>query len=154
MDLMDMLINKKIKFRPIPQWGTYLRREWENTFANHLNEDEKKSIFLNTKHGYLWHLFSYKRKECLDKNAADEAFDNEAKGACFVFYQHSDDAFLIEEASRLQVEDLQVERDFYTDDVYVMDKNGKWTYVITHERRCYGPYFCRQSRLHNGKEGH
>ncbi|MDC0762759.1 hypothetical protein POF51_18755 [Brevibacillus sp. AG] len=31
MDLMDMLINKKIKFRPIPQWGTYLRREWENT---------------------------------------------------------------------------------------------------------------------------
>lgn len=66
MNLVDQLINKKINFRPIPQWGRYLRKQWENTFANHLSEDEKKAIYLTTKGGYLWHLFSYNRRERLD----------------------------------------------------------------------------------------
>lgn len=145
MNFVDQLINKKIKFRPIPQWGRYLRKQWENTFANHLSEDEKKSIYLNTRGGYLWHLFSYNSRERLDRDAANVAFDNEAKGACFVFYQHTNDAILIEDASLLKVEDLQGKRDFYTDDMYIMDKNGEWTYVITHETGWCGPYFCRQS---------
>ncbi|MFE1630307.1 DUF4275 family protein [Brevibacillus reuszeri] len=47
-----------------------LRKQWENTFANHLSEDEKKSIYLTTRGGYLWHLFSYNSRERLDRTFA------------------------------------------------------------------------------------
>jgi hypothetical protein len=143
MDLVDLLRNKKVRVREIPRWGTYLRTQWENHFANHLSEDEKKSIYLfdyNGACGYLWHVFSYEKKGCLKEEQADKAFNKERKSACYVFYQHSDDALIVENASSFTAYDLINEYD-----IYVVDKEFNWTYVKTHETGWCGPYFSRKS---------
>jgi len=77
MDLVDKLKNKNIKVKEIPKWGTYLQKEWEKNFANHLSDKEKRKIYLFDNGGfggYLWHLFSYKKKDCLEGEKAEEAF--------------------------------------------------------------------------------
>ena len=66
MKIASMLENKKIKVAEIPKWGTFLRKLWEDNFANHLTLEEKKDIYLWNNSdfcGYLWHLFSYEKKE-------------------------------------------------------------------------------------------
>jgi hypothetical protein len=140
MDLVDLLRMKKVRVTDIPKWGTYLRNQWEHHFANHLSDDEKRSIYLNVAHGYLWHLFSYGKKACLEGDRAEKAFNEEPKKACFLFYQHSDDAFILENSSMLTADDLLNEMD-----VYVVDKEFTWTYVRTHETGWCGPYFSRKS---------
>lgn len=54
-----------MKVREIPKWGTYLRKQWEIHFANHLSREEKEMIHLyNDRYacGYLWHLFGYEKR--------------------------------------------------------------------------------------------
>ncbi|WP_010676649.1 DUF4275 family protein [Bacillus timonensis] len=138
MDIVDKLKRKKIKVREIPKWGTYLRSEWESHFASHLSEQEKRNILLTSEFGYLWHLFSYKRKGCLDGEPAIDAFHREPKNKCYVFYQHWDYALLVENAASLHISDIGDETD-----IYVVDKEFQWTFVITHETGWLGPYFSR-----------
>ena len=144
MDIVDKLKRKNIKVLDIPKWGTYLRKEWENNFANHLNEKEKKAIYLLDDGGfggYLWHLFSYEKKDCLEGEKAEEAFNNERKNKCYVFFQHSDYALLLENASTFHTDDLI---DEIGTDMYIVDKQFRWTFVLTHETGCLGPYFSRK----------
>ncbi len=142
MDLVDSLRSKNVKVIEIPKWGVYLRKQWEESFANHLSVKEKKSIYLHDEDGicgYLWHLFSYERRLCLKEEQADIAFNNEMKKSSYVFYQHSDDAFILENASSLKADDFLSE-----EDVYVVDRQFNWTYVRTHETGYCGPYFYRK----------
>jgi hypothetical protein len=136
MDIVTVLRSKKVKVMEIPKWGTYLRKRWENNFANHLSDKEKNSILLDD---FLWHIFSYERRECLQEERADMAFNRERKKSCYVFYQHSDEAFILENAAGLTADDFVNE-----EDVYVVDKGFHWTYVRTHETGWCGPYFCRK----------
>ena len=57
MEIIDILKSKKVEVTEIPKWGTFLRKQWEDNFANHICLKEKKAIYLYD--GYLWHLFSY-----------------------------------------------------------------------------------------------
>lgn len=144
MDLVSMLEKKKVKITEIPKWGSYLRKQWEGNFANHLSENEKKSIYLcdiDGLCGYLWHLFSYEKKNCFKEEQADIAFNKEIKKFCYVFYQHIDDALILENASSLNADDFLNEKD-----VYVVDKEFNWTYVRTHETGWCGPYFSRKEK--------
>ncbi|WLR42301.1 DUF4275 family protein [Bacillus carboniphilus] len=147
MDIVDKLRNKNIRVKEIPKWGTYLRQEWENNFASHLSNKEKEEIYLYDHSGfcgYLWHLFSYEKKECLQGIEAESAFNNEMKNKCYVFFQHSDYALLLENASRFNTDDLRNETGL---DVYVVDNHFRWTFVKTHEIDFCGPYFSRKGRL-------
>ncbi|RFU70547.1 DUF4275 family protein [Peribacillus saganii] len=142
MDIEDILKSKKVKVTEIPSWGTYLRKPWELNFANHLSFNDKKSIYLYDQDGacgYLWHLFSYGKKSCKKDEQAQTAFNNEQKDKCYIFYQHSDHALLIENARLFSADDLINE-----EDVYVVDKEFSWTYVKTHETGWCGPYFSRK----------
>ncbi|WP_139904906.1 DUF4275 family protein [Clostridium thermarum] len=139
MQLLKKLKDKKVKVMEIPQWGTYLRKQWEDKFANHLSDSEKREIYMydcNGACGYLWHIFSYEKKECLVGKDAEQAFMDEEKKACYIFYQHSDYAFILKDASVLEPSDLLGEGD-----VYVVDREFSWTYVNTHENGWLGPYF-------------
>ena len=86
---------------------------------------------------FLWHVFSYEKRKYLKKS--DIAFNKESKQSCYVFYQNSDDAYILENASSLNANDFLNE-----EDVYVVDKGFNWTYVRTHETGWCGPYFCRK----------
>ena len=142
LDLVSSLRNKKVKVLEIPKWGGYLRKKWETEYANHLSDKEKQSIYLYDEDGacgYLWHIFSYERRDCLKEGQADMALNREPKKSCYVFYQHSDDALILEHAGGLTANDFVNEQD-----VYVVEKDFQWTYVKTHETGWCGPYFCRK----------
>ncbi|MCC3356047.1 DUF4275 family protein [Bacillus sp. REN16] len=141
MDFFNRLKKKKMRVLELPKWGAYLRGEWESHFAAHLNDAEKRIIHLNSSNGYLWHLFSYEKKKCFDGDDAEEAFNLEQKNKCYIFYQHWDYALLVENASRLCASDLGDETD-----IYVVDKDFRWTFVITHETGWCGPYFSRKDK--------
>ncbi|CAM5195011.1 hypothetical protein UACE39S_03136 [Ureibacillus acetophenoni] len=144
MNLIDKLKSKNIKVTEIPKWGPYLRKEWENQFAQHLSTEERKKIYLHDQNGmcgYLWHLFSFQKKDCVEREHAEEAFNNELKKECFIFFHHSDEALLLENATTLNTEDLASE---IGTDLYITDKQFNWTYVITHETDWCGPYFARK----------
>ncbi|MEK5079982.1 DUF4275 family protein [Solibacillus sp. FSL W7-1436] len=137
-DLFKSLSRKNIKFTESLHWGRYFKKRWENAFAHHLYQEEKERIFLIGDRyfsGYLWHLFSYKMIPHLSQNKAEEAFNSIKKTECYIFYEHLPEVFYVEHADSLKVEDLLEE-----EDLYIVDKNFTWTYVVTHEESC-GPYF-------------
>ncbi|WP_430507761.1 DUF4275 family protein [Rossellomorea marisflavi] len=144
MNMIDRLIEKNIKVRDIPGWGAYLKKERETHFAGHLSDKEKQSIYLLDADGfggYLWHLFSYKKKKCLEGEKAEVAFRDQRKHSCFIFFQDTEDALLLEDASGFDVIDLSSE---VGRDIYVVDKQFRWTFVLTHETDWLGPYFSRR----------
>ena len=144
MELVDILKNKKVKVTEIPKWGPYLQKQWEYNFSNHISDEEKKSIYLFDNSGfcgYLWHIFSSDKKDCLKDEQAEKAFNNEQKDHCYIFYQHSDYALILNNASMFIANDL-----IYEEDIYIVDKEFSWTYVKTHETGWCGPYFSRKNR--------
>lgn len=145
MEISKILENKKIKTVEIPKWGTFLRKQWEDNFANHLSLEEKKDIYLYNNSGfcgYLWHLFSYEKKDCLQGQEAEKAFNKELKNSCYIFWQHTEYALIVENADILYANDFEDE-----DDIYVVDKEFHWTYVNTHETGLCGPYFSRRASI-------
>ncbi|GCF66809.1 MULTISPECIES: DUF4275 family protein [Bacillus] len=141
MEFLDVLRKKNMKVREFRNWGVYFRKRWEDNFANHLSDEEKEDIFLygdKYRCGYLWHIFSYEKKKCLEGKEAENTFHNEGKKECYIFYQHCDDVLLIKDASLLSMDDM------YKGDIYIVDKDFTWTFVKTHEHRWCGPYFAKK----------
>jgi hypothetical protein len=132
--IIELLGNKNIKFTVVNKWGQYLRGVWEDNFTDQLSSDEKKKIYLEQ---YLWHVFSYKKAPCLKNDQAIKEFNKviKSQSTCYIFFQHFDLALMVESSSGITSEDLALD-----DDVYIVDKDFKWTYVKTHEDQC-GPYF-------------
>ena len=142
--LIKQLEKNKIKFKEYLYFAPYFRKRWEDAFVHHLNESEKEKIHLYGDRyfcGYLWHVFSYKRRSHLVQTAASEAFDAKKKTKCYVFYQHLSDVLYIEHATALKAAHFAQE-----EDVYVVNENFTWTYVVTHGSDC-GPYFSEIEEL-------
>lgn len=142
MELVDKLKSNKMRVVELPNEAASLRKRWKDTFAEHISESEKKAIFLydsDDASGFLWHIFSYNKRDFVEGERAEEDFNLEPKTSCYVFYQHSDIALLVENASLLNHRDLLDEMD-----IYVVDKEFTWTYVRTHESGWCGPYFSKK----------
>jgi hypothetical protein len=137
MSLMDVFRHKGIEVIELADKGVELRKKWENKFTDEISLSEKKSIYFDQ---FLWHVFSYEKLSCLKNEEAMKAFNQEPKKCCYVFYQHHDNAFMINNADKIKAEDFENEHD-----VYVVDKNFHWTFVHTHEYYC-GPYFYKASK--------
>ncbi|MBM7706375.1 hypothetical protein JOD03_001278 [Chryseomicrobium aureum] len=141
MNLHTELLKIDPRTRVLTGWSAYLHAKWEEAFASHLRPAGKKRIYLKDVgyySGYLWHVFSYQTNEHLSGSEAISAFHALCKKRCFVFYQHSNDAFLIEDASCIDMNILQNE-----EDIYLVDADFTWTFVITHETETCGPYFVK-----------
>ncbi|WP_046180978.1 DUF4275 family protein [Domibacillus tundrae] len=130
--------HKELKVVEIPKWGDYLRGQWRQYFAKHLTNEEQKLIGMD---GFLWHLCSWEKANCLEKEEAIAAFKKQSKTKCTIFYQFINEAYLLNDAKMLTVDELPYIRNhMYYGDLYVMDWNFKWTFIMTHESDC-GPYF-------------
>jgi hypothetical protein len=92
---------------------------------------------------FLWNLCSWEKVACLVKEKAVVAFESQFKKKCTIFYQFTDEAYLVQNAKNLKVKDLPYqEYHGYYSDIYIMDWENKWTFVITHETDLgIGPYF-------------
>lgn len=107
---------------------------WDKTFAKHINVQVRKEIHYEQ---YKWHIFSYKKRECLEKDVARQVFDNITKDELYVMYEGFPIRYLYTNASQVVSKDFDSQQD-----IYIIDKNFTWTYVHTHESMC-GPYFCK-----------
>jgi hypothetical protein len=146
MDFFYKLKCKKLQVSKTDDFGYDLRKKWEEEFASHLSSSEKREIYLHSysgASGYLWHVFSYEKRQCEKEEQAELAFDQQYKDSCQIFFQHSDDVLLVEAASELKAKDLLLADGEYAD-LYVVDQEFEWTYVVTHERGWIGPFFCRK----------
>ncbi|MET0960058.1 MAG: DUF4275 family protein, partial [Psychrobacillus psychrotolerans] len=61
------------------------------------------------------------------------------------FYQNSDYALIIENATFITACDFVQKDDYNEGDIFVVDKDFTWTYVNTHETSL-GPYFSRKRK--------
>lgn len=136
MNLVDSFIKHGIVVTAYKDKGEELRHRWEREFTKGISRSVKSSIYFNE---YLWHVFSYQKLPGFTNNEAVNAFENEQKHDCYVFYQRSDAAYFLDNAEGLTAGDFINEQD-----VYIVDTGFKWTYVKTHESDC-GPYFYKST---------
>lgn len=113
--------------------STTLKKKWEIAFAKGLTQDEKKQVYLSD---FLWHIFSYKKVISMENYEARDAFNKAMKKEVIGFYQHKKDVLHYENAAFLKDTDFDLE-----DDIYLVDFDFHWTYVVTHEKGQCGPYF-------------
>ncbi|MEC0269537.1 MULTISPECIES: DUF4275 family protein [Paenibacillus] len=107
--------------------------KWDSVFAKNISDETKRQIRYDQ---YKWHIFSFKKQNCIEKEAARNAFDAVTKTELFVMYQNIPDiVFEYNNASDIVASDFD-----YEQDIYLFDKSFTWTYVYTHESMC-GPYF-------------
>ncbi|MCD9025053.1 DUF4275 family protein [Cohnella silvisoli] len=129
---MNPLKNIGVEIIELNKWDQYLRGMWDYHFATGLSASEKMIIYMDQ---FLWHLFSYKKIECLKKIEAKTASNNLNKQTCYIFYQNQSRTFILENPMHVKAEHFEQEND-----IYIVDKEFNWTYVQTHEEQC-GPYF-------------
>lgn len=120
-----------VVFVPMTRPST-VKANWSRLFAATLSSQEKKSIYYEY---HKWHIFSYEKEAALTKSKARQAFNRCKKGKVYLFYQHKEEAFLVENSHLLKSSDFDMDSD-----VYLFDPINRWTYVHTHEAQC-GPYF-------------
>lgn len=112
--------------------GKILREQWINTFADNIDISK---IYIEL---HLWHIFSYKRLKCLEKEEADKRFDEIRKNSIYIFFDGSERCYLIENGEMFNLEDVKT---YENKDIYITNKDFTWTYVKTHEDGWMGPYF-------------
>ncbi|WP_299091121.1 DUF4275 family protein [uncultured Metabacillus sp.] len=137
MEQINLLKSKGILVTELKSITEELRKQWEEAFAKHLSKSQKSKIYF---YQHLWHVFSYNKLSCLERQKARDAFNKVKKDGCYIFYQDNENALLLENARSLKAEDIIKDIDGYIEDIYVVDKDFSWTYIQTHESFC-GPYF-------------
>ena len=88
---------------------------------------------------YLWHLFSWELRDCLQGDAAIAALPEED---CWLFYCEypPEDEPMAHPVTAAEAKELAAAKD---GDWYLVDKAFSWTFAHTHEAQC-GPYFCKR----------
>lgn len=137
MEQINLLKDKGIIVTVFTNKGRDFRKQWAESFAKDISKHEKRQIYF---HQFLWHVFSNNVLSCLKRQKAKSAFDNKVKDECYIFYQENDNVLLLQNIEDLQSENIINEINDYINDVYVVDKDFTWTYILTHEEDL-GPYF-------------
>lgn len=137
-ELINQLTKNNIKFKEFSHYAPYFRQRWEDAFVNHLSKQQKEKIYLYGDRyscGYLWHVFSNNNRPHVMKSAARTTFNAQQKTICYVFHQRLPEVIVIEQAAKLNSVHFE-----QCEDLYVVDEEYTWTYVVTHESD-FGPYF-------------
>lgn len=107
----------------------YIEEKWINSFGKDVSINDINQFVVGSEN-YLWHIFSFKLVKCIEGKEAEKMFKNFMFKESIVFSENNGKIKLI---NKNQLFDY--------DDIYITDKNFRWTYVKTHESDC-GPYFC------------
>ncbi|QDZ80107.1 DUF4275 family protein [Priestia megaterium] len=139
MEMKDALKKKGMFVKKLPNQGELFRKQWEHEFASALSASQKKKIYMDE---FLWHAFSYEKLPCLQGEQAIQTFEHQVKNDCYLLFEHDERVLQLSKCKNLSTTDLSGDTNMYLEDLYVVDKDFTWTYVITHESSC-GPYFYR-----------
>ena len=128
---------------PFPTDIRRVKERWLDVFAADVSEKDLGKHILS-EGNFLWHLFSWKLRPCLEGDAARQALAA-AQGERYLFYyEHPPKGTpLIRAVTQEDLDALPVDQGALPGaDWYVVDKDFTWTYAQPHEEAC-GPYFCR-----------
>ncbi len=117
-------------------------RLWRELFCADVTA-EMKAQTPGYNEDFMWHIFSFGLIQAAEGNSAEEIFKTQKKDRLILFFEHSSDAYLLENAASLTPDALNLlERNegFSCADVYVFHPVDRWTYVRTHEKSL-GPYY-------------
>ncbi len=112
--------------------------KWLEVFAKDISQKDIDKYVKSTGN-YIWHIFSWGLKSDSQYLVGDEArsaYDTIEKHNA-IYINWFDDETTNEATCNLN--SAKALDDFV--EVYVTDKDFKWTYIKTHESGC-GPYFC------------
>ena len=114
--------------------------KWLQTFAIDVSEKDIKKYVQSTGN-YIWHIFSWEllnESQYLSGPQAKEEYDKiDKKDAIYIeWFEDNHTKDITWPLSMAKTLDNLVE-------VYVVDKDFKWTYIKTHESMC-GPYFMKR----------
>lgn len=132
------LLQRGIRFTPVNRSTTMAK--WTKIFATSVSKENRNHVRFDQ---YKWHLFSFELLDALTEDAARTAFDICPKDTAYFFFQHTKEAYLVENAHLLKAEDFDHSFIPYPD-IYIFSAEGKWTYIHTHEPYC-GPYFYKRT---------
>lgn len=116
--------------------------EWDAQFDRLVSLEQKNAARHYTDQ-FRWHLFSFELLPAISGDAARKMFDRAIKRDLYLFFDCSDDAYLIKNTHLLTAEDVDSLRDYgplELSDMYFFDPVDHWTYIKPHEEYC-GPYY-------------
>ncbi len=145
-NIYDYLNRQNISFQVSDKTTSEIEVIWENLFLSDLSNEDKVSIHLydlDDITGNLWHCFSYDKVPHFKSKQAKTEYDNQTNNGMLLFFKcyEEDVVIYIPESELLSRSHLKTIRNIFPFiDVYVLDKNYEWTFVLTHEDSL-GPYF-------------
>jgi hypothetical protein len=137
MEQLDLLSDKGICAIELKNKRNELIKRWGESFAKDIPKNIKKHIYYGR---FMWHVFSNDVLTCKKGQSAKKTFNRIMKDECYIFYQEFNTVLFLENASNLTSEDIMNQYEGCICDIYVVDKDFTWTYILTHEED-YGPYF-------------
>lgn len=117
---------------------------WLKKFAPNLTEKQKE-VVSGAKGCFLWHVFFYEFVHCYKADEARKMFDGVDKSNAIKYFFNPGKGVEIDNdgAKKLEInETAESLEGLEFIELYVIDKDFKWCYIITHERDLCGPYFC------------
>ena len=123
------LTRRGIRFTCIEKAAS-IKSAWTRMFTRNIPADALNDIYY---HQYRWHIYSYKKADCLSGDEARKAFDEAEKSELYLFFQDAAYGYKIENAKLLTAADLDWCNDGEHSDAYIFDPQSGWTYVKTHE---------------------
>jgi tRNA (guanine-N7-)-methyltransferase len=109
-------------------------KKWIKTFAKNVSKKDLKKRVLG-RGNFLWHIFSWDLVPCKVGDEARKAFDRITNKNCLSIQMWID-----EELQEVNPNCKSADFD-YIQELFIVDSNFKWTYVVTHEGDLCGPYF-------------
>ncbi|MFD1032821.1 DUF4275 family protein [Metaplanococcus flavidus] len=133
-----------------------LEQKWEEAFTQDISKSQKRKLGFKQ---CMWNVFSWEKIKCLEGTEAADAFDQQKKAGCYLFYSSEEEAIYLPNAKPIKAKNIihagsPVEEEAAIDtkhnivnstdkclvDLYVVDEKFSWTYILTHEED-FGPYF-------------
>lgn len=108
-----------------------IKQKWISEFCSLLTEEEQKRCHMNQ---FMWHAFSYKMVgPILKGRLAKEQFDNEKKPDVYMFSENGKQVYHLCLPERFKCYMLRL---IYCEDVYFVDPEFRWTFVLPHDYDC------------------
>jgi len=137
-DIINQLESQNLEFKII--YSKYDKDSTNNREILKALIDKWKDEFIGSSKvpyvdQYLWHVFSYKIKHCIEGKNALQEYSKQYSADCYIFNQSQ--TYLIE--CRKSIPNIELKN--FLDDIYLCHHNMKWTFVLPHEIPNMGPYF-------------
>ena len=107
-----------------------IKNKYIGIFFNNLTEKEKSDIRFEQ---YIWHAFSYDKVQSKKGSEAIDALRQHNENDVYVIFQSNENVLEERNITYEQIYNNVLENNIWTTDCYIIDKNFKWTFVLTHE---------------------